>query len=744
MTERYNFRRELQFTSTYQTLIGALPAERELACLKVQMSGSFVAPKIEDHFAGRYDRPLVGFSIDEWGQKAFGYYHLAEVMRATMTSSHYSDEEKRDIEAMIDFWEQENTSAKLRASYSTELKKFLPSDNWMGEPGIAFPLYRLTGGNLNYEQLLQLGIGGLENLIKARIQSGDEHEPAFLEAMLGALQILRDTITAYIGSLSVIRESLVDPERSKRLRIIIKSLKALLTSAPSSFHEAIQLFWLYSLLADNRNYGRMDVYLGDFLHEDLSSGVISEIEAQEMLNSLWKLMADRETRVHGRIIIGGKGRKDEANADHFALLAMEATRVVLAIEPQLSLRIYDGMNQKLLEKAYDVLSEGRTFPILYNDDANIPSVQKAFGFSELEAEQYTPYGCGEYILDHQSFGTPSGVINLLKALEITLHNGFDPVSKRNMGLPLGAANTFTSFEELLSAYKRQVEHHVRLMAQQEAMEYSVAGQAASFLFTSLLYDNCIERGKSIFNDGIRYLGGTLETYGNTNAADSLLAIRQLVFEDKQVSLEELIQALDSDFEGHALLRKQLQDLPKYGNDIEVADRMYDELHHHVCEYVADQAKEVDLHSYLVVIINNSANTLMGRWTSASADGRRSGTSMNNGNAPSSGNDKEGATALLNSLVKPAHSIHAGAVQNMKFSRDTFIHHRAKVVALLDSYFKNGGAQAMITVVDRDELEKAMDNPEAYSHVFVRVGGFSARFIELDHDVQLEILNRTLY
>jgi pyruvate-formate lyase len=160
--------------------------------------------------------------------------------------------------------------------------------------------------------------------------------------------------------------------------------------------------------------------------------------------------------------------------------------------------------------------------------------------------------------------------------------------------------------------------------------------------------------------------------------------------------------------------------------------------------VGDQAPRAGLHSYRVVVINNSANTLMGHSTAASADGRRAFTPMNNGNAPSSGNDTLGPTALLNSLVKPPPALHAGVVQNLSLSRELFDTRRAEVDALLRTYFAQGGTQAMITVVSRGDLERAMRDPDAYRHLFVRVGGFSARFVDLSRDVQLEILHRTLY
>jgi pyruvate-formate lyase len=438
------------------------------------------------------------------------------------------------------------------------------------------------------------------------------------------------------------------------------------------------------------------------------------------------------------------GRPNERNADRFALLAMEATRTVHEAEPQLSLRLYRGMNPALMRKALDVIGEGRTYPILYNDDVNMPAVMQAFEFGRAEAEQYVPFGCGEYILDHRSFGTPSGVINLLKALEVTLHNGVDPLTGQPTGLAQGQFHDFKTFDDLWAAYARQVEHFARLMADQEALEYAAAGEQAAFLYLSMLYDDCLERGRGIFAGGIRYLGGTLETYGNTNTADSLTAIKELVYDKKLLTHDQLLAALDADFEGYARQRRLMIDAPKYGNDDDRADAMLLRVHNHVCNTVRDQRLRTSLHSYLVVIINNSANTLMGHWTAASADGRRAGTPMNNGNASSSGNDCKGITAMLNSIVKPAPAIHAGAVQNMKLSRELFLTRRAELEALLDSYFAKGGTQAMITVVSRGDLERAMEQPEQYQHIFVRVGGFSARFVDLSRDVQLEILNRTLY
>jgi pyruvate-formate lyase len=188
----------------------------------------------------------------------------------------------------------------------------------------------------------------------------------------------------------------------------------------------------------------------------------------------------------------------------------------------------------------------------------------------------------------------------------------------------------------------------------------------------------------------------------------------------------------------------MRNLPKYGNDIDEVDDMLTVVHDHVCGYSRSLNIKGGLHSYLVVNINNHANAILGRHTGASADGRKKGTPMANANNPSSGCDTNGVTAFLNSIVKPAVDVHAGSVQNMKFSKDIFKNHSAEVRALLSTYFSNGGSQAMINVIGRDDLENAMKFPEEYANLIVRVGGFTARFVELDRDVQEEILNRTLY
>jgi pyruvate-formate lyase len=313
-----------------------------------------------------------------------------------------------------------------------------------------------------------------------------------------------------------------------------------------------------------------------------------------------------------------------------------------------------------------------------------------------------------------------------------------------MGLSAAELADFETFDDLFNAYKKQVELYVEQLALQEKLEYDMAGNSANYLFLSMLFDDCLERGKGIFSGGVRYLGGTIESYGNTNAADSLTAIKKLVFEDKKLSLDQLVKILDHDFVGFEKERRWMIDCPKFGNDDDYADSMRVEVDEHINSFAKNMGPKAGLHSYLNVIINNSANTTMGLLTAASPDGRKAFTPMANANAASGGADRNGLTAYLNSIVKPDITIHAGAVQNLKLSRELLTTYRKQTESLLQTYFDKGGAQLMINCINRSDLENAMKEPEKYGSLIVRVGGFSARFINLPREVQLEILGRTIY
>jgi pyruvate-formate lyase len=566
-------------------------------------------------------------------------------------------------------------------------------------------------------------------------------------AMLVALDTVAEVCLFYADELKEMIRSEKSEVRKTELHIMETVLRKLPDNKPETLREAMQLVFLYNGMDGARNYGRLDEALGTIYEHDLATGQCNEEEAIRLFSSFWNLIARRNYRYDSRIIIGGKGRINETAADKIALIMIETTRRVKDIVPQLALRFYNGQNPDLYKKALDTIAEGNPFPMLYNDEVNIPSVMKAFDVPYEEAVHAIQYGCGEYVLNHRSVGTPSAVINLLEALDVTLFKGIDPLSEKPMGMPLDRYNkygNFESFEQLWNAWCEQLEYYVDQLSRHEELEYTEAGKSAPFLYSSMLMDDCIKRGKPIFAGGIRYLGGTLESYGNSNTADSFTAIKRLVYDDKKFTLDDIRKAIKADFVGYELLQRKMLDCPKYGNDNSEADEMLVKVHNQICNYTRSRKSHTNLHSYLIVVINNDANTVIGENTPASPDGRKSRMYMNPGNAPVGGADKNGVTAFLNSIVKPRTDIHAGAVQNMKFSKEMFTDYRDKLEVLLQTYWQNGGAQAMVTVVGREDLQQAMIHPENYQNLIVRVGGFSERFVNLPRHTQEEILSRTLY
>ena len=734
---------ELAFTRTYRECKEADPFARELQCLGVLFPAILLPIEPGDMLAGRIQYPLVGFSAEAMG---LGYYCRESEIREVLRLAAMSREESREVEDMLEFWKSENTQARTRAAYPRAVAEALPSDNWTVESGIAFPLYRMAGTVPDYGRLLRLGIPGLRRELQQRITDArmEPEESRLLRHLQGAVDILENACQHYASEAEFQVTQATDAATKEQLHRISQCFTRLHDAPPASFRDALQLFWLYVLLSGSWNYGRMDVYMGPYLARDLDAGSLQEGEALELLQSLWRLMNAYSNQYNNRVFIGGMGRDNPAEADRFALLALEASRTLPLNQPQLSLRFYEGQNPALMAQAITSLGEGRTFPLLYNDDVNVSAVAKAFQVSDDEALQYVPFGCGEYVLDHRGVGTPNGLINLMKCLEVTLHGGVDPVTGRALGIATGEAQALQTFEQLWAAYCRQVEYHVTALALQEKIEYEVAGETSPFLMLSLLYDDCLERGRAIFKGGVRYLGGTLEAYGNINASDSLVALKKWVYDERRYTLQQVVAACDADFLGYEMLRADLQRAPKFGNDDDEADGMAQQVHNHVCHVAMAQAAKVGLDSYLVVIINNWVNALFGKTTAASPDGRLVGETLANAINPSPGMDRSGITAFLNSLAKLDPNIHAGAVQNMKFAKSLFTRHRVKLEALLAGYFRQGGTQAMITVVSRGDLEAAMREPGKWGHLMVRVGGFSARFIDLPHEAQLDVLHRTLY
>lgn len=725
-----------RYTETHKAASALSKEEREVACLRVLYPALLRSIEPQDLIAGRLDFLPIGFGcVTSVG----GVGHYCVFHKLTKFKEQLPQSEHPRVDALYAYWLDHD----LKTKYCKDALKddivgmFIECD---------YPLIataRLSGMMLDYRTLMKLGIGGLRSRITAlQKEKGDN---AFYRASLECLDLFGTCCDALKEKAQRDLTS-ADAARAADLCRMNDALDKIKSDAPETFYEALQLFWLYALLAGVINYGRMDDVLGTYLKHDLDSGLLNEDEAFRLLRSLWTMIENRRTTVNGRIITGGRGRRDPEAADTFTRIAMKVAQSCRYVEPQFTLRMDRNTPEDIFDAALDTIGQGATYPTLYNDDVNVPAVMHAMRVDETTAEQYVPFGCGEFVIQGQSTGTPNTCINLLKLLQISLNGGIDPMDgvDKSDGVALRPAEELTSFEALYAQYKRLLDHYFDLSIAAQKRSYEIMNEEVSFLFTSILMDDCLGRGKALLDGGVRYLGGTNETYGNINASDSLAAIREVVFEKKLITLPALRDAANADFEGQEWLRRQLWEAPKYGNDDDRADALANDLFQFVANGIRDRGIAAGMQYYLIVISNNQLNTEWGRRTAASYDGRHKGQFMNPANNPQGGANHSGPTAMLNSLAKFDAGLHGGSVQNIKFTPDFFNNRREVIKQMFRVYFARGGCHLMVTVVDHGVLEDAVKHPENYRDLIVRVSGFSAVFVNLEPDIQKELMSRVLY
>lgn len=713
--------------------------EREINCLRVIYPALFRSIEDDDLIAGRLDFLPIGFgSVTSLG--GVGHYCVFDKLE-NFKDELETDREKTRVDKLYTYWLDNDT----KALYVRDVVTDATTGRFIDPNAPFMATARLSGMMLDYPKLLDNGINGLKNIIKNK-QAKFGIENKFLEASLHSLELYQNVCQHLIGSVEEAKTKATDKRRIKELDLMIESLKVVANDKPTSFHQAIQMIWVYALLAGTINYGRLDDYLGPYLKNDVDSGLINEDDAYNYLKSLWTLIENRRTTVNGRIIVGGYGRKHPEAADLFTRIAIKVTKDCKFVEPQFTLRFNKETPEDIMNLAYDAIGQGATYPTLYNDEVNVPAVMYGMRVDKATAQQYVPFGCGEYVIQGQSVGTPNTLLNLLKLLNMTLNEGVDPNDgvKKSGPVNIKKLEDFNTFDEFYDNYKELLDYYFDLSLNAQYYSYQLMNREVSFLFQSILMDDCISRGKAILDGGIKYLGGTNETYGNINTSDALYAIKKLVFDDNKYTLKELNEAALNNFQGYDQIREDLLEQDKYGNDKQGVDDLANDFYKFVANGIRDRGIKKGMQYYLVVISNNQTNTEWGRETSASLDGRLAGQFMNPANNPQGGADTNGPTALLNSLSKFEAKYHGGSVQNIKFTPNMFNKNREQIKHLFNTYFNKGGCHLMVTIVDRGILEDAQKHPENYPNLIVRVSGFSAVFVNLDKDVQNELLSRTLY
>ncbi|MCL2377654.1 MAG: hypothetical protein FWC77_00850 [Defluviitaleaceae bacterium] len=685
-----------EFTAAYRAHSDT--ALREAACLRIQVPFILTPPKEGDLIVGSRRQPFL--CINPHPEHGGNYIYCFNEERFR--------NEVGNIPEIINFWREERTEAKL--DKAMEEKYGAPFPKSHAEPGAVNAFCRVGGTSMDFGKLIRLGLPGLSKEI--------QREGPFYEALSTALDMLDYALVYY--------RDRAQGEQSELLERIRHA-------APQNFREGLQLFWIYATISDTIQYGRMDEYLGDLWAVD---GDL------ELIMSLYENILRVGRVFDHRIIIGGRGRRNEKNANRLATALLEATLRHKEVIPQLTLRYYSGMDEALFDMGLRVNMAGTTFPIIYSDDVNIPAVAKLYNVPIQEAERYVPFGCGEYVLEGLSTGTPNVTGNCLKALELALFDGYD--HHHHMQAGMKNIGPIQSFDDLWREYHHQLAENINRAVWHNKQNYTEAGKAAPLLFYCLLMDDCIEKGMGLLSGGVRYANASAEIFGIISAADSLTAIKKIVFEEKKFSLDDLRQMLLANFEGYETERKLLKSAPKYGNDIDDADQMAQRVFNHIAKLARDSGDEHGVNKYDIVSVNNMTSAQWGVYCIASADGRGAGAAINNGNSPAIGADKNGPTALLNSMAKFDAARHAGVINSLRITKELFQKNFTAIKALLETFFQNGGTQLNLTVIGKGDLENALREPEKYRDLIVRVGGFSARFVDLDPVTKQEIIQRTTY
>ncbi|MEW6355158.1 MAG: pyruvate formate lyase family protein [Planctomycetota bacterium] len=586
----------------------------------------------------------------------------------------------------------------------------------------------------DHERLLTQGWDGIAKVVSERAHKNPK-AAGFYEAMRILVAALSSLWERFARKAEELNAPPVMSERFLRLA----------HEPARDFHDALQQIWLLHEIWGRDSYGRFDQYAYPYYAADVRAGRLARDCALALVLAVWE-----KTRQAGPIqnlTIGGLDRAGNDATNDLTYLALEATRSFPHPHPNLCVRLHKNSPEALWEAAAKTIACGRGIPALYNDEGVIAGLVKG-GISIGDARDYALAGCGQVMPGPRAhFLNDTGLMNAAKVLEIALHNGYDPTTKRQVSPQTGAPGAFETYESLEEAVREHLSYFAHMEARLNNLDFRHFREHEGHSIRSMLTTDCLDRGRGIWDGGARYNGIQLEIAGLTNLADSLAAIRNIVFRQKRISLAALVEALDRNFEGDDELRMLLKSQPKFGNDNPEVDDIRTRLTAHLCSELRAQPAEGG-GRFIPGEVVFRYHVHCGKQTGATPDGRKAGEPLADSCGASQGADRSGVTSLLNSASRIPQS--NGPVTstnlNVKFTRSTFDHPEAilKVVQLFKTYFSNGGQQLQVNVVSREELLEAQAHPERYQNLCVRVGGFSAYFCRLEKEFQDDIIARTAH
>lgn len=639
--------------------------------------------------------------------------------------------------------------------------------------GVFFLGYHFTPP---WEEIVSSGLQPFEDRVRQRLTQldctvpndmGKEH---FLNALLIVVRAIRDFAGRYADEASRLATLEVDEQRRQELCQIAGACRRVPHQGARSFHEAIQAMWLVHTVLHIEatgpvfTPGRFDQYMYPFYKADLESGVLTRPAAQELLENLFINMTnnlflyDSLTALGAAgfcqfqvISLGGIDASGKDASNDLSYLCLDAVKAVRTVQPDIVLLCHPRETPyELKMKAAGLVQLGLGLPKFINTETNKVQLMQ-LGYSREEASLGWVRGCSEpYGPGSKQFGHTAGsFVNLALSLEAVLFNGIKRTPDQNgsgqrLGLATGDPTSFPAFEDFMQAFKRQIAKQVE--DAHIAGSYSEMAQAQAFpqMLQSLLTDDCIGRCLPANAGGARITVGPGVSFpgGWATVGNSLAAIKKLVYEEKKITMAELVAAIDANFEGHRDLQQMLlNDAPKFGND----DDYVDDLTREVFVFANEKARE-----YIGPMGNRNvpgtdvsvAHIAHGNFVWATPDGREAGTPLSDNVGPMAQTDKEGPVAHINSVTKLGLERQFGSIHNLYLTNVDSEEKKRLMIDLIDAYHSRGGHHLQANCVDKDVLLDAQEHPEMFPTLMVRVAGYVAYFRDLSKKVQDQIIGRT--
>jgi len=670
----------------------------------------------------------------------------------------------RDV--VIPFWKGKSNREKMMS--------LLPRE-WHDayEAGIftEFQEQRSPGHTVLGDKIYHKGLTDLIQEVRQNLESLDYiNDPEAFEkreeltAIEMAARALMAYASRYAGLLQEKAAVETNPERKKELSEMAEICRRVPANAPRTFHEALQYYWFVHIGVitevnpwDSFNPGRLDQHLWPFYRKGLEDGTLTEERARELLQAFWVKFnnhpappkigvtaLESNTYTDFALINLGGVKSDGSDAvNELTFLILDVIEEMRLLQPSSMVQISKKNPDAFLHRALKIVKTGFGQPSIFNTDAIVQELLRQ-GKSLEDARNGGASGCVEAGAFGKEAYILTGYFNLPKILEITLNNGFDPRTKKKIGLETGDPSTFRSFDELMEAYRKQLNHFINIKIKGNNIIERLYARNLPTPFLSLFIDDCIARGKDYIDGGPRYNTSYIQGVGLGSITDSLTSLKYHVFDKKDVSMETMLKALKADYAGYEdLHHTMVYETPKYGNDDDYADEQARTVFNMFFEAV-DGRPTARGATFRINMLPTTSHVYFGSVIGALPDGRKAGVPLSEGISPVQGADTHGPTAVLKSAAKIDHIKTGGTLLNQKFSPSFFKDDTAirKLGSLVRSYFRLDGHHIQYNVVSAETLRDAQKHPEKYRDLIVRVAGYSDYFNDLGEDLQNEIIRRT--